>query len=1825
MSLMDIRSSAEAKDLVFHLDGNQNKTAWHIANTASTRVKNLVAKLSTDALFETALLSEIREVLTNPEYVFECNVLLSSVRTNDPLLSDEVYDSVNEEDQSDVLVLFGSPASLFQMFLSVPSLQKPLLDLIFEIVAKESSFSAQLLAQLVRPVGIKSFFTNFASVDEAANRLIELIGIIKDHQIKSHILQTLPELIASPVDDSKADSNSTAVGGIIQRIIDLLDGVFMSTNDDPTNHILFAEIIECVNHFPLEASSLNRLKCACRDAVAHSTGSLSNQRWISYLHRGYSKGVSSDNFHILDDFIILLLAYDSELSLECKSDPNGLSKRKELSLILKTSIFVAERLTRSEACELFSKSTPIFQQKELYCPLLTLTTHLLRTNQSISVHRFACLVYFSVFELGSSGQCQAEWVIRDLCKSIRYFYTAEHSIFTKKRTLQSARACLNILLHLSIKYTENLSPYFDSLVGLLDEITKRMEGILPDLEDIRKLFLALVNTAFGRYGVTYVQDDLLIRIRRLLLDSSNKVKAYGLVGAVVLLEIYCKREKRQQNSRPPSSTPISQAEVVESSVLSRQMLSQVSQITAASENTLSSRSNSHLSLKGPGTSLADDSQEVNLPLDSAELDSVTSARETFTKPPSRLLLQLVGLIENAIRRGALLSTQLKAFWLDELASMFVRLELEYRNSESSRLEAKKFTEWMGNRVMREFQEEFIVDNPPNSDGNGSAQLGLNGAEICEIALNVGPTLVRVSNAAVRPPLSTVTLDRLAIRHASKPLFHLSPASPALIPSQLRLIAVVESFKSNRSLDAINALLGCPFILPTVALADLSPPHLLVVTNCCIESVNTFAEGILIPSSKTSSTASTRRHPLASTFTCRLVQIASLRFCLHAVLLQRIKNAALTAAKMEHPTPIYEVLDTTTFDPTFMRALPGRQACVKRLLLFSPSTGKKVATSKCGQKRKPRRAKGGRAAKRLCSKSLFGEGDGEEDENALEDDDVGGGDVVEPTSMDIEAIGVAEQTISANKLAGSNEGGKANILINDPLLTCLTVCYRALGLPSILLGLQGVLQPPEEYNWTDESILTANSLPEAVKAIYDISGVKHFGREKSPDPPLNWITVAYLLNELKLKVDHLCGVDLKSSAGWYLFERFDVMSSQLRNAYLLAIVPCLVKVVNKLTSHFKDIRKEECDNTLPEIFNLSLHPSVRLLADCLSTALYCLVGFTMGFLPSVNSIRSPDILLSKIASFQTDVTCLTRLRRLAVCLDDPDRHARLPNEAREFPPVCLLEEDVLGITTTNSQSGTEDEKPDADYILRVIQWLVESSPYGLPHSPCAFIHACFVLSLARYLHNSIPAEMSAVYEHQNLASYTNALLNMEWDKTAVWQGNSHKDCLSVLLALQLHCPFFGPSINPLTDCLEMLINLSKLHLRPLLKRGGSHPRDVFDDNDDESEDGGEETRIVYRGLNTQSYIVCEKLPIVDQAFGSSSKLEVDTASAKPNITMMLMFGIMTVPAPQAMRQNRKSSKIKGRQCSSLELRALKLRLAEFQREDVDVIEVSNPTKESGGWEVIFLNTALNHYEAVIHRHLSPDRLLAELQRTSTFGTVGGKASPATSMDTKETATSGSARREVLLSRWSASLKVLICIIEASKGDSPSRAFMDLLPYLMRAGKVFLEHLLRGAMPFLNSLFRTHGSEVLAFIRNAQHITRFLQRICVHAKTRQEARLTPLIPQTRKCLETFVYSVKLLLSQNHCAEAFWLGNLKNRDLDGREIHDTDTDDVGVSAHNSEEIVASHSCALNNDECSNDGAAASVSEADLVEDTSDDEGDSLEGDDEEDIEVDINEEFL
>ncbi|XP_072913285.1 Fanconi anemia group D2 protein [Hemitrygon akajei] len=59
------------------------------------------------------------------------------------------------------------------------------------------------------------------------------------------------------------------------------------------------------------------------------------------------------------------------------------------------------------------------------------------------------------------------------------------------------------------------------------------------------------------------------------------------------------------------------------------------------------------------------------------------------------------------------------------------------------------------------------------------------------------------------------------------------------------------------------------------------------------------------------------------------------------------------------------------------------------------------------------------------------------------------------------------------------------------------------------------------------------------------------------------------------------------------------------------------------------------------------------------------------------------------------------------------------------------------------------------------------------------------------------------------------------------------------------------------------------------------------------------------------------------------------------------------------------------------------------------------------------------------------------------------------------------------------------------------------------------------------------------------------MCGHSKINQDTNLTNHVPLLKKLLELFVYRVKAMLTINKCQDAFWLGNLKNRDLHGEEI--------------------------------------------------------------------------
>ncbi|XP_063631967.1 Fanconi anemia group D2 protein [Cydia splendana] len=105
------------------------------------------------------------------------------------------------------------------------------------------------------------------------------------------------------------------------------------------------------------------------------------------------------------------------------------------------------------------------------------------------------------------------------------------------------------------------------------------------------------------------------------------------------------------------------------------------------------------------------------------------------------------------------------------------------------------------------------------------------------------------------------------------------------------------------------------------------------------------------------------------------------------------------------------------------------------------------------------------------------------------------------------------------------------------------------------------------------------------------------------------------------------------------------------------------------------------------------------------------------------------------------------------------------------------------------------------------------------------------------------------------------------------------------------------------------------------------------------------------------------------------------------------------------------------------------------------------------------------------------------------------------------------------------------------------FKKSLPIL----KLFISQ----GVPMMELNFKTRTQEVLEVLKIMQQSTRFLQSLCCHARIKKDMALMSKVPYMRQMLETLVYKVKAVLAANNCSEAFWMGNLKNKDIHGEVI--------------------------------------------------------------------------
>ncbi|XP_064631858.1 Fanconi anemia group D2 protein-like [Lineus longissimus] len=151
-----------------------------------------------------------------------------------------------------------------------------------------------------------------------------------------------------------------------------------------------------------------------------------------------------------------------------------------------------------------------------------------------------------------------------------------------------------------------------------------------------------------------------------------------------------------------------------------------------------------------------------------------------------------------------------------------------------------------------------------------------------------------------------------------------------------------------------------------------------------------------------------------------------------------------------------------------------------------------------------------------------------------------------------------------------------------------------------------------------------------------------------------------------------------------------------------------------------------------------------------------------------------------------------------------------------------------------------------------------------------------------------------------------------------------------------------------------------------------------------------------------------------------------------------------------------------------------------------------------------------------------------------------------IDSVKTANKAEVKIEKLLI-WNMGVRVFHILVTLIKVFDGRSNLMSVLKY----GRQLIEIFLRNGMPLLDSVFKTHCADVQGLLKNLQLSTRTLHHICSHSKTVKDVSLTNQVPAMKRCLEAFVYRVKAMLTVNNCSEAFWVGNLKNRDLQGEEI--------------------------------------------------------------------------
>lgn len=96
--------------------------------------------------------------------------------------------------------------------------------------------------------------------------------------------------------------------------------------------------------------------------------------------------------------------------------------------------------------------------------------------------------------------------------------------------------------------------------------------------------------------------------------------------------------------------------------------------------------------------------------------------------------------------------------------------------------------------------------------------------------------------------------------------------------------------------------------------------------------------------------------------------------------------------------------------------------------------------------------------------------------------------------------------------------------------------------------------------------------------------------------------------------------------------------------------------------------------------------------------------------------------------------------------------------------------------------------------------------------------------------------------------------------------------------------------------------------------------------------------------------------------------------------------------------------------------------------------------------------------------------------------------------------------------------------------------------------YLDSYVRGCIPFLRDNFPRFPDTAIELLLQLQSGTRTLQQFCLFVKEAQHRPLLAVVPLLKKQLERILFAIKDVAGENGFVSAFWVGNLKSKNLTG-----------------------------------------------------------------------------